>query len=80
MSGVAALLRFPLPGIDDIEEDDIDIDTLVNDEGEEEENEDEEEKGDKKKKKDEWDHELFQKMLAEAGEDENDEGEEEDNS
>jgi len=35
MSGVAALLRFPLPGIDDIEEDDIDIDALVNDEGEE---------------------------------------------
>jgi protein pelota len=30
LSGVAALLRYSLPGIDDIEEDDIDIDELVN--------------------------------------------------
>jgi hypothetical protein len=30
LSGVAALLRFPLPGVDDIEEDDIDIDELIN--------------------------------------------------
>jgi hypothetical protein len=34
MSGVAALLRYPLPGVDDIEEDDIDIDDLINQEAE----------------------------------------------
>lgn len=43
MSGVAALLRFPLPGIDDIEEEDIDIDDLVNQEAEEEKEEEDEE-------------------------------------
>ena len=30
LSGVAALLRYALPGVDDIEEDDIDIDDLIN--------------------------------------------------
>ena len=30
LSGVAALLRYALPGIDDIEEEDIDIDELIN--------------------------------------------------
>lgn len=33
LSGVAAILRYPLPGIDDIVEDDVDIDDMVNDEG-----------------------------------------------
>lgn len=37
LSGVAALLRYPLPGVDDIEEDDIDIDDLINQEEESDE-------------------------------------------
>lgn len=50
MSGVAALLRFPLPGIDDIEEEDIDIDDLINQEEEsQDENEEESKQGTKKK-------------------------------
>ena len=46
MSGVAALLRYSLPGVDDIEEDDIDINDLINQEAEEEKKEEEEEKVD----------------------------------
>ncbi len=30
LSGVAALLRYALPGVDDIEEDNVDIDDLIN--------------------------------------------------
>jgi protein pelota len=37
LSGVAALLRYALPGVDDIEEEDIDIDDLINQEEESEE-------------------------------------------
>jgi hypothetical protein len=80
MSGVAALLRYPLPGVDDIEEDDIDIDDLINQEAEEVKNEEEEEKVDvRRQKKPEWDEELLFKLLEEVGDTENDEGEEEDN-
>jgi hypothetical protein len=80
MSGVAALLRYPLPGVDDIEEDDIDIDDLINQEAEEVKNEEEEEKVDvRRQKKPEWDEELLYKLLEEVGDTENDEGEEEDN-
>ena len=80
MSGVAALLRYSLPGVDDIEEDDIDINDLINQEAEEEKNEEEEEKVDvRKQKKPEWDEELLYKLLEEVGDTENDEGEEEDN-
>ena len=57
MSGVAALLRYSLPGVDDIEEDDIDINDLINQEAEEE-------KVDaRKQKKPEWDEELLYKLL-----------------
>ena len=48
LSGVAAILRYSLPGIDDIVEEDIDIDELINQENDEEE--EEEKKEDKKKK------------------------------
>ncbi len=52
MSGVAAILRYPLPGLDDIEEQDIDIDELINQEEERKEEDDEEEKrSDKSSKK-----------------------------
>jgi hypothetical protein len=57
LSGVAALLRYPLPGIDDIEEDDIDIDELINQEAEEETKDEEESKEGEKKRKLEWDEE-----------------------
>jgi mannitol-1-phosphate/altronate dehydrogenase len=64
MSGVAALLRYSLPGVDDIEEDDIDINDLINQEAEEEKKEEEEEKVDaRKQKKPEWDEELLYKLL-----------------
>lgn len=33
LSGVAAILRYALPGIDDIEEDEADIDEIINAEG-----------------------------------------------
>ena len=79
MSGVAALLRFPLPGIDDIEEEDVDIDELINQEGEEEK-EEEEEKGERKAKKPAWDEELLYKMLEEAGGDEEEEEVEEEDT
>ena len=57
MSGVAALLRYPLPGVDDIEEEDIDIDELINQEDDHNASDEEEEKGDRKVKKPEWDQE-----------------------
>jgi len=78
MSGVAALLRFPLPGVDDIEEEDIDIDELINQE--DDDDEEEEKESEKKKKKPEWDQEQLHRLLEEVGDTENDEGEEEDNS
>ena len=37
LSGIAALLKYSLPGVDDIEEEDIDIDELINQEEQEEE-------------------------------------------
>jgi hypothetical protein len=49
MSGVAALLRFPLPGVDDIEEEDIDIDDLINQEEDEDNDGEEVKEGEKKK-------------------------------
>ncbi len=49
LSGVAAILRYPLPGIDDIEEEDVDIDELINAEGEQEEEKKEESASGKKK-------------------------------
>jgi hypothetical protein len=64
LSGVAALLRFALPGIDDIEEDDVDIDDLINQEEEEHkarseqgDSEGEESKDGGKKRKLHWDEE-----------------------
>ena len=80
MSGVAALLRFPLPGVDDIEEEDIDIDDLINQEEDEDNDGEEVKEGEKKKQKPEWDQEQLHKLLLEVGDTENDEGEEEDNS
>ena len=40
LSGVAALLRYALPGVDDLEEDEIDIDDLINQEEERKSEED----------------------------------------
>lgn len=80
LSGVAALLRYPLPGIDDIEEDDIDIDELINQEAasqQSQEDDEEEKTGAAGKKKNlEWDEEQLYDLLKEAG-DYGDEGEEE---
>ncbi len=39
LSGVAAILKYALPGIDDIDEEDVDIDQLIEDDGEGEEEE-----------------------------------------
>ena len=58
LSGVAAILRFPLPGIDDIEEEDYDQDA-------EEEGNDEESKTDEgKEPKMTFDEEQLQLLLS----------------
>jgi len=62
LSGLAAILRYPLPGIDDIEEEDVDVDQLINAEEEEKE---EEVKGDAKKKLT-WDEQQLEILLAQA--------------
>jgi protein pelota len=62
LCGIAALLRYPMPGIDDIEEDDVDIDELINQEEEvkREESEEEEVKGGSVQRKNrEWDEEQL---------------------
>ena len=70
------MLRYALPGVDDIEEDDIDIDDLINQE-EESDGEEERKAGEKPKKKLAWDEELLIKMLTEVGDEGLGEGEDE---
>lgn len=65
LSGVAALLRYPLPGIDDIEEEDIDIDELIEEEDEEEKEEEESKTGAKVPKKT-FDEEQLELLLKYA--------------
>ena len=73
LSGVAALLRYALPGIDDIEEDDIDIDDLINQENEAEERKSEEDPKQIEKNKQKlpgqsgWDQEQLYKLLEDVG-------------
>ena len=73
LSGVAALLRYALPGIDDIEEDDIDIDDLINQEGASEERKSEEDPKEAAKAKQTlpgmtgWDQEQLYKLLEDVG-------------
>lgn len=73
LSGVAALLRYPLPGVDDIEEDDIDIDDLINQEEEAEERKSEDDGRQEKAKQrlpgqTGWDQEQLYKLLEDVGE------------
>ncbi|CDW74559.1 protein pelota homolog [Stylonychia lemnae] len=75
LSGVAAILRYPLAGIDDIEEDDIDIDELIEQEGEQR---DEEQKQDEtKEKKLTWDEQQLEILLGNFGDQEEEDEEEE---
>ena len=77
---MAALLRYPLPGIDDIEEEDIDIDELINEEAQSQEDMDDSRSqstsGGAGRKK-EWDEEQLYQLLSEVGDMELQEGEEE---
>lgn len=68
------MLRYALPGIDDIEEDNVDIDELIN---QEEEESDEERKGDDKGRKPTWDEQQLYQLLSEVGDQGLEEGEEE---
>lgn len=63
MSGVAAILRYPLPGIDDIEEEDIDIDEMIEETGEEDSEEKKEEESKTEKKKLTFDEEQLELLL-----------------
>jgi protein pelota len=65
LSGVAALLRYPLPGLDDIEEEDIDIDDLINQESESDSDSSSQKggAGEAKGRKMEWDEEQLYQML-----------------
>ena len=70
LSGVAALLRYPLPGVDDIEEEDIEIDDLIN---QEEERKSEDDDRQEKQKTVSiggvtgWDQEQLYKLLEDVG-------------
>jgi hypothetical protein len=65
---VAALLRYPLPGVDDIEEDDVDIDELIEDEGDDDDDGQEESKtgGGAKPPKKTFDEEQLELLLKYA--------------
>ena len=68
------MLRYALPGIDDIEEDNVDIDELINQEDQES---DEERKGDDKARKPTWDEQQLYQLLSEVGDQGLEEGDEE---
>ena len=69
LSGVAALLRYALPGVDDIEEDDIDIDDLINQEEERKSEEDPSHAKSQQKLPGQsgWDQEQLYKLLEDVG-------------
>ena len=81
LTGVAAILKYALPGIDDIEEEDKDIDQIINEGDEDEDEEQKSTDGPGKKgepKKLTFDEEQLEILLRDMGDDaEGDEGEEE---
>eukprot|EP00347_Sterkiella_histriomuscorum_P014183 403361845 len=76
LSGVAAILRYPLQGLDDIDEEDIDLDDLIEQEGDQQE----EKKEEDATKKLSWDEQQLELLLQEVGDEGDGEEDEEDDS